>query len=908
MENLLQEALKYAAMGLSVFPVHSIEAGRCSCCKVDCGSPGKHPRTMNGCKDATTDTAQIKKWWGMWPKANIAIATGLISGIVVIDIDTDHGGEESLQTAIENYGSLPDTWESLTGGGGRHLFFRCPPDGIGNRGGFLTGVDLRGDGGYVVAPPSNHISGRNYEWELSGIPGEVPLAELPAQWLELCKGEHRSYEPVEIPSILGKGQRNDGLFRLAASMRARGLSEAALRVALLEENKTRCQPPLNEKEVELIASSAGRYQPGELAPKPVAIEAAEALELIRGKLPITDAAGFYTEEIIGAVVGLEEANHPDYFKAVDLLAGQKGFRRSDFNKAVKMYKANRSKAKAAGDTKGLAPVAKYIRNAQPLDGFMLPEDWHIDGQMIYRYETKGRDGEPVKAVACPHPIFPVERLQNIETGSEKIKLTYYRDNRWQEVIVDKSMIANRQGIVALADSGIQVTSESARHLITFLSDFETANRDNLPLNRSISRVGWLNLQQFSPYSDDLIFDGDVAFRGVYTAIDAQGDYEEWLRYLSLAKESLQLRAMLAASFAAPLLWLIDGQCFFLHLWGTRSGIGKSVALKAAMSVWGNPAKLWRSFNSTDVGLERSAGFFHSLPMGIDELQTTNSKFGDTKKLIYRLCQGQGRSRGKKNGGLELAAEWQTIFLSTGEQPLGEEMSTEGALARVIELYLAEGDYPEGLAPGKLAMVTGANYGHAGRLYIGKLKEWLNGGHKEAMDLHKAIVGQIENDAYSGKHINSVATLAMGDYLSSRFIFEKEADTAMYEAVDFALQMMGQLETRAQTNPILQAWDWTLSWIAANGDHFKELITVSPRLGVIKSNGPNAECYILSAEFNKAIAAAGFSPRAIVRGFVEQGFFEPGAGGNARQHKWMPGGIGMASCYVLSSSKIQTANW
>jgi hypothetical protein len=184
-DSLVEAALAYAARGWPVFPLHDVTAGKCSCGR-DCGhSAGKHPRTPHGVKDATTDPAQIRAWWDRWPRANIGLATGAASGVAAIDIDPRNGGDFTVEDLEAEHGKFPPTAESLTGGGGRHLLYqhpgaalRCGADALG------PGVDLKADGGYIVAPPSLHASGRYYEWEASSHPDDCPLAPLPA-WIPL---------------------------------------------------------------------------------------------------------------------------------------------------------------------------------------------------------------------------------------------------------------------------------------------------------------------------------------------------------------------------------------------------------------------------------------------------------------------------------------------------------------------------------------------------------------------------------------------------------------------------------------------------------------------------------------------------------------------------------------------------
>lgn len=269
----LQAALSYATRGWPVFPVHSIKDGRCTCGKTDCGSPGKHPvgkLVPKGLLDSTTDTEIIKGWWTACPWANVAIATGQCAGFFVLDVDADKGGADSLVELQQEYGPLPDTAEALTGGGGHHILFAWPTDGpaITNAKGALNdwpGLDVRGNGGYIIAAPSLHKSGRCYTWELSADPLDgAAIAPAPDWLLRMIRNQDKPGTPRSAPVIgdrIPDGQRNATLTSLAGSMRRRGASEEAIFAALQVENQARCVPPLNDDELRAIARSVARYQP-----------------------------------------------------------------------------------------------------------------------------------------------------------------------------------------------------------------------------------------------------------------------------------------------------------------------------------------------------------------------------------------------------------------------------------------------------------------------------------------------------------------------------------------------------------------------------------------------------------------------------------------------------------------------
>lgn len=263
--DMTKYARWYASQGLAVFPLATIEDGQCSCGKVGCGSPGKHPLgdlAPHGCKDATGELSSIEQWWSVYPDANIGIATGAISGILVIDIDEDHGGWQTLENLAAYHGELPITWTASTGGGGGHFYFRLPLREIRNSAGTIgAGIDVRGEGGYVVAPPSRHLSGYAYVWVDEWHPKRTPLANCPDWLIERMAGRSNNTQTKTLPERITAGQRNVWMASAAGMMRRHGFNSDAINAALQVENTQRCDPPLGTREIERIAISIERYQP-----------------------------------------------------------------------------------------------------------------------------------------------------------------------------------------------------------------------------------------------------------------------------------------------------------------------------------------------------------------------------------------------------------------------------------------------------------------------------------------------------------------------------------------------------------------------------------------------------------------------------------------------------------------------
>lgn len=259
---LLAAALRYAARGWPVFPctwITDVRRVHCSCRNLACKSPGKHPLTEHGLSEATTDPEQIKAWWAQWPQAHVAIRTGATSsghGLGVVDIDKKHNGDESFAQLEGGYGKFPDGPMAYTMNGGRHFYGRTD--------GFLKstvsiigpGVDTRGDGGYVVAPPS-----WGYRWELAHDDGD-PLPDMPVWVYRLAnraeKGDRPKAEPA--PDAFISGGRNDGLTKIAGALRRKGLVGDEILPALLAVNDRRCTPPLDPAEVKQIAYGMERYE------------------------------------------------------------------------------------------------------------------------------------------------------------------------------------------------------------------------------------------------------------------------------------------------------------------------------------------------------------------------------------------------------------------------------------------------------------------------------------------------------------------------------------------------------------------------------------------------------------------------------------------------------------------------
>jgi hypothetical protein len=267
-----EAALAYARAGIPVFPcAYPVElaGGTIRCCvcplKQKCDSPGKHPRYMGGFRDAAKDPKVIETWWGAGgARHNIGIRTGADSGLVVLDVDPSNGGDEALVALERRYGALPPTWRFLTGGGGQHISFAPPGGYVNSRANALgPGLDIKADAGFIIAPPSEHISGQHYAFSDDHRPEELPLAAVP-EWMisqlsaksaqsDREKGR-RDWEAFAKEAVL-EGQRNEKLASLAGLLFKKLPYPELVAELIVAWNASRCKPPLAESEVWKIVDS-----------------------------------------------------------------------------------------------------------------------------------------------------------------------------------------------------------------------------------------------------------------------------------------------------------------------------------------------------------------------------------------------------------------------------------------------------------------------------------------------------------------------------------------------------------------------------------------------------------------------------------------------------------------------------
>lgn len=537
---------------------------------------------------------------------------------------------------------------------------------------------------------------------------------------------------------------------------------------------------------------------------------------------------------------------------------------------------------------------QIVTNQTEFDGQAMELNcgiWESTDWGIYRDTPMGG-----KDYACAHPIMPLERLVNIDTGEVKVKLAFKRsgkDKKWQTTIVGKDTISTARTITALASQGISVTSSTAKTLVDYLNDIENMNYDVITERKSIGRLGYIPGEGFSPFVEGLVFDGDTSFRSLYQNVSSRGSETEWYKAaLECRRMSVTARIMLAASFASPILSIVGSLPFFVHLWGVDSGTGKTVALMLAASVWGDPAlgSYVQSFNATQVGQEKTAAFLNHLPYCMDELQLTKDSRGKSSFDVYQLAQGVGRTRGKRNGGVELTPTWNCCFLTTGESPLTNVSSGAGAVNRVIDIECtANSKVIEGGQ--RISGILKRNYGFAGQSFV----EHLYATEKTpeiVRDIYQTNFKELLQGDSTEKQAMAAAAIITADQLATRWIFKDDMALTVRDIQEF-------LASREAVSAGRRAYDWLCDWVAMNSNRFNSdrAAASGDTYGEVEGN----MAYIIHSVFNDALQNAGFSPSATKSYLRSNGLIDVGKKGFTKAWR-----VGSSSLHCIHL-RLQNAN-
>lgn len=533
---------------------------------------------------------------------------------------------------------------------------------------------------------------------------------------------------------------------------------------------------------------------------------------------------------------------------------------NDYAKSLKFTGFQKMLAEYRKSLKSTSSPSYYIDNITTFSGQPIElnaGDWEADEGGISRHTGMFEE------IACVHPIMPIERLVNIDTGTEKLKIAYRKGKGWRTQIVDKRTLATASSITSLADCGVAVNSESAKILVRYLHDMENLNYDLIPESLSVSRLGWIEDEGFSPYCGSLIFDGDANFKSFFESVTTHGTFKNWLDMCSFVRNgTVTSRIVLAASFASVLVKPLGGLPFFVHLWGGTE-TGKTVALMLAASVWANPelGKFIHTFNSTSVGKEMSAAFVNSLPLILDELQIVKTKGGQQDEDIYKLAEGVGKMRSNKGLGINKTATWANCILTSGEMPITNSRSGGGAVNRILEIECKDKLFYDDAR--LIVDFAKKNYGHAGKAFVEKL-QYEDGAFDKADALFQEFYDKLSKSDTTEKQAMAAAIVLVGDALATEWIFKDSKALTVGELKEF-------LQSKAAVSANDRGYRYMCEWVSQNANKLTGSSEHEEVWGIFEQGmtGKPDIVYIVSSRFHQVAEDAGYNASALLSYMKQQ---------------------------------------
>lgn len=482
--------------------------------------------------------------------------------------------------------------------------------------------------------------------------------------------------------------------------------------------------------------------------------------------------------------------------------------------------------------------------------------WIATENGIFSSETS-----KAKDLVCHHPIMPVRRLKNIETGEEQITIAFKRDGYWTEITVPKIEVVTSRAITNLARFGVQVNSENARLLVKYLADLEMWNADMIDIQHSTSKLGWHG-NVFVPYDLSIVFDGEYRFRTLFQSIQEQGEYFKWV---TLAKQvrscgRLEPRIALAASFASVLIQPLDALPFIVDFYGQTGG-GKTVTINIAASVWGNPAPgaYVGNFRSTDTSLETRADMLNNFPMILDDSKNASQYIRDNyETLIYNLCSGKGKGRSNKELGAAKENTWSNVTICNGENPISEFADSGGAINRIIEIECSEDIYEN---PAEVNSIVMKNYGFAGRVFVGNIKKFES---DELKEMKMGIENEFEKYNFPAKQVMAIATLLLADKLATDCIFQDGRALTVEDVAGIPTRKKDVSEGQ-------RCYEFLLESLVVYGQHFDAQYDSIDQWGFIENDAlGNDYVFFYIAPLDTLLKKNGFSRKAFTAWAMNRG--------------------------------------
>lgn len=494
-----------------------------------------------------------------------------------------------------------------------------------------------------------------------------------------------------------------------------------------------------------------------------------------------------------------------------------------------------------------------------------------------------------RILVCYHPIVPVEKYKNIEDGMEKVKLAYYIDDCWNNIIVDKSLISSSQSIIRLSDTGIAVTSENAKFLIKYLSEIENLNRDKIKTNMSVSRLGWFN-DKLMPYDKQYEFDNEKEMPNIQEKFEESGKLEDWSEFFREKRKYNNVsRIVMAGAVTSILLNKIKQSGFTIHVWG-ETEFGKSVCCMVAQSIFGNPAQtggkgIGINFNLTNAGLEYALNTYNNIPLFINEMQHQKDA-ADYDKLLFLISEGKGKTRATKSGGLAKENSWNNVVITNGEKNIIKDHSNAGAYNRCISCEITNYSY-KNLT--EVADFCKENYGTVIREILKNLNKY------DLKEIFKNNLALTESQEITNKQKILEALIMTGDKILTDIIFKDEYYLTIE---DFENKTIKKTDLVIEERAYEVVRDWYVSekrhFLAYESDDGQEI-----KVEVYGKQMPKGYVAIIPSVLKKVLEDNGYDKNEVLNAWKRKNYINCERGKNTKSVR-MNGAV--TRCIVLDMEK------
>lgn len=488
--------------------------------------------------------------------------------------------------------------------------------------------------------------------------------------------------------------------------------------------------------------------------------------------------------------------------------------------------------------------------------FMFQKQYRIDTVSGVQQGHLKDDVFAADKTVSRKPILPIAIMDNVDAGVQKVQIGIWDLGRWKKIVVEREVLTNSSKIIKLANQGVPVGTDNSRLMAQYFNDLLAEYDEKIPRNPARSVMGWVEQDEkrlFMPYEAGIDFDGEDSYKYLYDAIKQRGTLQEWVDYCLPHRLCIEIRLVMAAAFASPLIELVGENPFVMHLWG-GTGTAKTVSLLIAASIYGDPkpGKLVRTMDMTANAMRGTAAFLNSIPFCGDELQTIKSKWnGSYDQLIMQITEGIDRGRMKYNS-IEDIKSWKCSFLFTGEEPCVKAGSGGGVANRVIQIEVSKKLVDDGNA---VANFFRTHFGTAGPEYIGALQSGLF----DIDGIYRSYFSDLIKTDTTDKQAGAMALMLTGDKIAHDVFWPDEPEMTTDMVVQY-------LASARQVDVSERAYQYACGVVSENSCNF----TNSSRIVWGQAN-EDGTVYINRSVLARILTDAGYDFEACKKAWERNGY-------------------------------------